>query len=214
MLYLEGGNAQHLAVDLPRNVRIAANANCITGSIHLWDEVVWRNVRGIRSGEALGLFWVRSMKSPAQSGAWVPSNPNATTSTGTDVRAPRRSAQPFDQVEAAALGLALDGDGREVPTPTTMPGSTAGFAVARLSGFSSVSGLATLALTAGTPPPRRSPECLRWPPGSPRLRRSPSPRRWRWPRPPQLAQPSSRSRRHPPRSPDARRARRTSPAGG
>jgi hypothetical protein len=46
VLYLRGGNAQHLTVDLPQNVRIASNANGITGGIHLWDEAVWRNVRG------------------------------------------------------------------------------------------------------------------------------------------------------------------------
>jgi polyphosphate glucokinase len=46
VLYLGGGNARHLSVDLPRNVRIASNDNGITGGIHLWDEAVWRNVRG------------------------------------------------------------------------------------------------------------------------------------------------------------------------
>jgi polyphosphate glucokinase len=44
-LYLGGGNAQHLAVDLPRNVKIASNDTGITGGIHLWDEAVWRSVR-------------------------------------------------------------------------------------------------------------------------------------------------------------------------
>jgi polyphosphate glucokinase len=46
VLYLGGGNARHLSVDLPRNVRIASNDNGITGGIRLWDEAVWRNVRG------------------------------------------------------------------------------------------------------------------------------------------------------------------------
>jgi polyphosphate glucokinase len=46
VLYLGGGNAQHLSVDLPRSVRIASNDNGITGGIHLWDEAVWRNIRG------------------------------------------------------------------------------------------------------------------------------------------------------------------------
>jgi polyphosphate glucokinase len=46
VLYLGGGNARHLTVDLPRNVRIASNDNGITGGIHLWDEAVWRNLRG------------------------------------------------------------------------------------------------------------------------------------------------------------------------
>jgi polyphosphate glucokinase len=53
VLYLGGGNAQHLTVDLPRNVRIASNANGITGGIHLWDEAVWRNVRGSHRRGAL-----------------------------------------------------------------------------------------------------------------------------------------------------------------
>src|SRR5262245_15636406 len=81
-------------------------------------------------------------------------------------------------------------------------------------GHADTARLAAETLMAGSPAPPRSPGCLRWRPGSPRLRRSPSLRRWRWPRPPQLARPSSRSPRRPPRSPDARRARRTSPAGG
>jgi polyphosphate glucokinase len=46
VLYLGGGNARHLSVDLPRNVRITSNDNGITGGIRLWDEAVWRNVRG------------------------------------------------------------------------------------------------------------------------------------------------------------------------
>ena len=45
-LYLGGGNARHVAVALPANVRVASNDNGITGGIHLWDEAVWRNVRG------------------------------------------------------------------------------------------------------------------------------------------------------------------------
>jgi polyphosphate glucokinase len=46
VLYLGGGNARHLTVDLPQNVRIVSNDNGITGGIHLWDEAVWRHVRG------------------------------------------------------------------------------------------------------------------------------------------------------------------------
>jgi polyphosphate glucokinase len=46
VLYLGGGNAQHLSVDLPRNVRIASNDNGITGGIHLWDDAVWQNIGG------------------------------------------------------------------------------------------------------------------------------------------------------------------------
>jgi len=46
VLYLGGGNARHLSVDFPGNVRIASNDNGITDGIHLWDEAVWRNIRG------------------------------------------------------------------------------------------------------------------------------------------------------------------------
>ena len=46
VLYLGGGNARHLTVDLPRNVRITSNESGITGGIHLWDEAVWHNARG------------------------------------------------------------------------------------------------------------------------------------------------------------------------
>jgi polyphosphate glucokinase len=46
VLYLGGGNAQHLSVDLPRNVRISSNDNGITGGIHLWDDAVWQNIGG------------------------------------------------------------------------------------------------------------------------------------------------------------------------
>ena len=46
VLYLGGGNARHLSVDLPEGVRIASNDNGITGGIHLWDEAVWQHVRG------------------------------------------------------------------------------------------------------------------------------------------------------------------------
>ena len=51
-LYLGGGNARHLTVDLPRNVRIASNDNGITGGIRLWDEAVWHNVRGGENRQA------------------------------------------------------------------------------------------------------------------------------------------------------------------
>jgi len=46
VLYLGGGNARHLSVDLPRNVKTASNDNGITGGVHLWDEAVWYNIRG------------------------------------------------------------------------------------------------------------------------------------------------------------------------
>ena len=46
VLYLGGGNARHLSVDLPRNVRTASNVNGITGGVHLWDDAIWHNLRG------------------------------------------------------------------------------------------------------------------------------------------------------------------------
>jgi polyphosphate glucokinase len=45
-LYLGGGNAAHITVDLPGNVRIASNDRGITGGIRLWNESVWQAVRG------------------------------------------------------------------------------------------------------------------------------------------------------------------------
>jgi polyphosphate glucokinase len=36
-LYIGGGNARHLKLDLPRNVRIVSNEAGITGGIRLWD---------------------------------------------------------------------------------------------------------------------------------------------------------------------------------
>jgi polyphosphate glucokinase len=49
VLYLGGGNAAHITVDLPKNVRIASNDAGLTGGIHLWDDDVWQAARG---GEA------------------------------------------------------------------------------------------------------------------------------------------------------------------
>ena len=46
VLYLGGGNARHLTVDLPRNVKTASNENGITGGVHLWDKVIWHTVCG------------------------------------------------------------------------------------------------------------------------------------------------------------------------
>jgi len=46
LLYLGGGNAKQLAAKLPQNVSIVSNDNGITGGIRLWDEAVWRNIRG------------------------------------------------------------------------------------------------------------------------------------------------------------------------
>jgi polyphosphate glucokinase len=38
VLYLGGGNAAHIVVDLPANVRIASNDAGITGGVHLWND--------------------------------------------------------------------------------------------------------------------------------------------------------------------------------
>ena len=46
VLYLGGGNAANIVVPLPDNVRIASNDAGITGGIHLWDEGIWKAVRG------------------------------------------------------------------------------------------------------------------------------------------------------------------------
>lgn len=46
VLYLGGGNARHLTVDLPRGVQTASNDTGITGGIHLWDENIWQSIRG------------------------------------------------------------------------------------------------------------------------------------------------------------------------
>jgi polyphosphate glucokinase len=46
VLYIGGGNARHLSVDLPESVKIASNDNGITGGIHLWDDAVWHHISG------------------------------------------------------------------------------------------------------------------------------------------------------------------------
>jgi polyphosphate glucokinase len=46
VLYLGGGNAARVELDLPKNVRIASNDTGITGGIHLWDEAVWSGIGG------------------------------------------------------------------------------------------------------------------------------------------------------------------------
>jgi polyphosphate glucokinase len=45
VLYLGGGNAVKVDVDLPANVRIASNDAGITGGIRLWDDEVWQSTR-------------------------------------------------------------------------------------------------------------------------------------------------------------------------
>jgi polyphosphate glucokinase len=42
VLYLGGGNAANIAVDLPHNVRVTSNDAGITGGIRLWDKAVWQ----------------------------------------------------------------------------------------------------------------------------------------------------------------------------
>jgi polyphosphate glucokinase len=46
VLYLGGGNSQHLTVALPANVHTASNDTGITGGIHLWDENIWKGICG------------------------------------------------------------------------------------------------------------------------------------------------------------------------
>jgi polyphosphate glucokinase len=48
VLYLGGGDAAHLALALPENVRIASNDTGITGGVHLWDETLWRDIHDNR----------------------------------------------------------------------------------------------------------------------------------------------------------------------
>ena len=44
VLYIGGGNAANVKVDLPDNVHLASNDAGITGGIRLWDEAVWSGV--------------------------------------------------------------------------------------------------------------------------------------------------------------------------
>jgi len=46
VLYLGGGNAANITIDLTANVRIASNDAGLTGGIYLWDDEVWQAVRG------------------------------------------------------------------------------------------------------------------------------------------------------------------------
>jgi polyphosphate glucokinase len=43
VLYLGGGNAAHVVLPLPDNVRTGSNDAGITGGIHLWDSDVWES---------------------------------------------------------------------------------------------------------------------------------------------------------------------------
>jgi polyphosphate glucokinase len=79
VLHLGGGNARHLSVDLPRNVRIASNDNGITGGIHLWDEVIWHNVRGGETQAAPEQYQPKEVGS-ANSPTGAAPHPNGQTS--------------------------------------------------------------------------------------------------------------------------------------
>jgi polyphosphate glucokinase len=80
VLYLGGGNARHLTVDLPHNVRIASNDNGITGGIHLWDEAVWHNVRGGETRQAAPEHCRPKEVGSASSAAGNAPHPNGQTS--------------------------------------------------------------------------------------------------------------------------------------
>jgi polyphosphate glucokinase len=44
LLYLGGGNATRLTLELPKDVRVASNDTGITGGIRLWDDRVWHAI--------------------------------------------------------------------------------------------------------------------------------------------------------------------------
>jgi polyphosphate glucokinase len=77
VLYLGGGNAQHLTLDLPQNVRIASNDNGITGGIHLWDEAVWQHVRGDPPRKDAPEHRRTQERRPPSAGAGKPDSPMA-----------------------------------------------------------------------------------------------------------------------------------------
>ncbi len=47
ILYIGGGNAANIKVDLPDNVHLASNDAGITGGVRLWDDAVWRGVSSV-----------------------------------------------------------------------------------------------------------------------------------------------------------------------
>jgi polyphosphate glucokinase len=49
VLYLGGGNAEKITVNLPKAVRTASNDTGITGGIRLWDEEIWQIARDRRT---------------------------------------------------------------------------------------------------------------------------------------------------------------------
>ena len=40
MLYIGGGNAKHLQLDLAGNIRVVSNEAGITGGVRLWDKTL------------------------------------------------------------------------------------------------------------------------------------------------------------------------------
>lgn len=66
ILYLGGGNAANIIVDLPVKVYLASNDTGVTGGIRLWDEKVWR---AIRDRDAGGVRHPSSIHSPARATA-------------------------------------------------------------------------------------------------------------------------------------------------
>ena len=68
VLYLGGGNAAHVALPLPGNVRLASNDAGITGGIHLWDGEVWESIHR-RYGSDFGKKASRSRRGGAQARA-------------------------------------------------------------------------------------------------------------------------------------------------
>jgi len=50
LLHLGGGNAKHLEIKLPDDVRIESNDTGITGGIRLWDERIWQAIPGATGG--------------------------------------------------------------------------------------------------------------------------------------------------------------------
>jgi polyphosphate glucokinase len=59
VLYLGGGNAADIVVDLPENVRVASSDAGITGGIRLWDENVWQVVRDRQAPTGRGAAAIR-----------------------------------------------------------------------------------------------------------------------------------------------------------
>lgn len=54
VLYLGGGNASRVTIDLPDNIHIASNDAGITGGIRLWEDAVWSGVLGSRAESPVG----------------------------------------------------------------------------------------------------------------------------------------------------------------